>query len=276
MGTTDCQRSALVYILQLHVKFSVVRSKEDWLPPFLDCPAWPCPSCQKSNLRSVENSLKECETGASRAAKNHEAWEPDWTKERFTTLFQCTDDKCGEVVTCVGDVSVKEIIEYEGGSPSAYYKKFYTPLYFYPPLRFFTNPAECPDAITAHIDRAFATAWSDSASTVNAMRAALEAILSDKDVPRTTINNKRKRVPVSLHSRIERYASIDTDIKDLLMGLKWLGNNGSHAHGKPLKIKDLLSGFEVFEHLLDHIYTRRARRINKIAKELVRRCGKPR
>lgn len=180
------------------------------------------------------------------------------------------------VVTCVGDVSVKEITEYEGGSPSADYKKFYTPLYFYPPLRFFTIPAECPDAVTAHIDRAFATAWSDSASTVNAMRTALEAILSDKGAPRTTINNKGKRVPVNLHSRIERYVSIHADIKNLLMGLKWLGNNGSYAHGKPLNMEDLLSGFEVFEHLLDHIYTRRARRINRIAKELVRRRGKPR
>lgn len=251
-------------------------SRDDWLPPFLACPSWLCPSCQKSTLKSVEDSLRECETGASQAAKDHEAWEPEWIERRFTTIFCCADKKCGEVVTCIGSVEIKEVIEYDRGSPSAEYKSFYTPMYFHPPLRFFTIPEECPNVVSSHIDRAFASAWSDSGSAVNAMRAALEAILSDKGVPRTIINSKKKRVAINLHSRIERYITTHAETKDLLMGLKWLGNNGSHAHGKPLKMNDLLSGFEVFEHLLDHMYTKRAVRVAKMAKEMVRRRGKPR
>jgi hypothetical protein len=225
----------------------------------------------------VKGSLQKAEAGDSQRAHQHEAWDPDWIKTRFVVLFRCTNDKCGEVVTCSGDSEVSE--EYSNdpdGKEVREWLDIFTPSHFYPPLRFFNLPAECPEEVIHHLDRAFATAWSDTASTANAMRTALEAILTERSIPRTSINKKRKRVPLSLHHRIEKYVAKDTENSDLLLALKWLGNEGSHAHGEPSGITELLEGFRVFEHVIEHIYVNRAKAVRKLAKAIVQRKGKPR
>jgi hypothetical protein len=107
------------------------------------------------------------------------------------------------------------------------------------------------------------------------MRTALEEILSERGIPRTTINAKRKRIPIPLQQRIDKYAKIDSDAAQYLEALKWLGNIGSHAARKPPSLKDLLEGFDVFEHAIEHIYVKRAKAVKKIAKRMVQRKGKP-
>jgi hypothetical protein len=102
----------------------------EWRVPFGTWPAWMCPTCQKSTLNLIADTLKSEETGESKASQTHEAWDPDWTVARFSALFRCANRDCGEVVTCTGNMRVVD--DGEDG-----YEPRYTPLYFHPPLKFF-------------------------------------------------------------------------------------------------------------------------------------------
>jgi hypothetical protein len=176
---------------------------QKWRVPFAKWPSWTCPTCQNGDLKAVDASLRKVETGPSKQAHAHEAWDPDWVTKRYILLFERTNQECGEVVTCSGDVSVEEDNFY--GADGELKRKWldrFTPKYFHPPLLFFRIEAECPEEVAQHLTRAFALAWSDTASAVNAMRTALEAILSERGVARTVVNAKRKRVPIPLHHRL--------------------------------------------------------------------------
>ncbi len=55
------------------------------------------------------------------------------------------------------------------------------------------------------------------------------------------------------------------------VAIKWIGDEGSHARN--LTYKDLLQGFELFEHALDILYVRRDIKLKKAVKSINRRKG---
>lgn len=244
------------------------RVPREWKAPFGTWPSWACPTCQKSTLNVVGEAFQQTETGASRKARDADEWEPSWVTRRFTLTFQCASKQCGEVVVCVGDAGVND--SYDGG-----YHDAFTPLYFHPPLKFFRVAPECPEEVQSHLERAFGMAWSDTASTVNALRSTLEAILTDRKVARTAVNAKKTRTPLNLQIRIDRYVTKDPEAADLMKALRWLGNNGSHAHGKAPEMPDLLDAFAIMEHVIGHIYVQSGKAVAKLAKDIVKNKGKP-
>lgn len=246
---------------------------DDWRSPFFSWPAWMCPTCQKSTLVLMSDTLKEQEIGSSKEAHDHEAWDPSWIRSRFSVLFRCANNACSEVVCCVGDMIVDD--DYVGG-----YQSLYEPKYFYPSLNFFRIVDQCPEEIQHQLRRAFSSAWSDTAATVNALRSTLEAILTERRTPRTTVgkngSSKGKRIPLNLQSRIDRYVVKDPGAADLMKALRWLGNNGSHAHGTAHDMAGLLDAFTIVEHVIEHIYVKHGKAVAKLAKSVIKTKGKPR
>ena len=78
--------------------------KSTWFASFSrnEVPAFPCPRCRKATLKLDLKTLVSEETGAYKANKKHEAWEPEWIEERFIALLRCSVAKCGEVVAVSG------------------------------------------------------------------------------------------------------------------------------------------------------------------------------
>jgi hypothetical protein len=111
-------------------------------------------------------------------------------------------------------------------------------------------------------------------SCANRLRTAAEALLTERKVPRTTINKKHKRERITLHARIEKFKQHDAVSADLLLAIKWLGNEGSHANLDELGGEDLLNAFEFFEHLVERIYVKREEQLKKIAKGINFRKGR--
>ena len=139
-------------------------------------------------MRAVAGSLRVEETGLSVLAHRHEAWDPEWIQKRFVVLLRCASDECGEVVACAGDVAVVEEQDYSpNGEPDETWNDQFTPKYFRPTILFFRLEAEYPEEVQKHLERAFALAWSDTASALNALRVALEELLTDRKIPRTTV-----------------------------------------------------------------------------------------
>jgi hypothetical protein len=57
------------------------------------------------------------------------------------------------------------------------------------------------------------------------------------------------------------------------MAIKWIGNKGSHLGG--IEKNDLLDAYELLEYSLNKLYNDPSKRLDKIAKRIIKRKGKP-
>jgi hypothetical protein len=92
---------------------------------------------------------------------------------------------------------------------------------------------------------------------------ALEHILDEIGIERTEVS--------TLHQRIEALLKVQPEMAEDLMGIKWLGNAGSHQSS--VSLEDLLDGYQVMEHALDTLFGQRvkAKRAATVAKDLTRK-----
>ncbi len=59
---------------------------------------------------------------------------------------------------------------------------------------------------------------------------------------------------------------------DMLLAIKWLGNAGSHGHGK-ITIDDVMDSYELTEHILAEIFEPKIKKLKAIAKKINRKKG---
>jgi hypothetical protein len=230
-------------------------------------PHWPCPACA-GRLRLPEGRLLEDHTAESRDSLNHPAWEPDWASGRFAALLACA--ACGESVAASGSYSVSlDYDESEYGQPY----KVYTVKFFNSAPKLIVLPEATPSPIRDELEKSFHLFWYDAESCAGRIRATVEALLDHARVNRSTINNKRKRVPLTLHTRIEAFKKSQPELGDALMAVKWIGNAGAHA--KPVQRDDVMDGYQLIEHVLDALFADRASRASRLAKQ-INRAKKPR
>lgn len=243
-----------------------------WKRSFRQFPNWLCPTCQSAPLVVEKDTLLRKEPNWSRDAHGHEAWDPDWIVERFSCLMRCSAPACGEIVVVGGRTSHVEDHDWE--QQTQHWAPKYHPKFAYPSLPIFKIPDECPDKIAEQLRKAFSFYWSDAGASANRLRVAVERLLTDRGIVRTTLNKKRKRVSLPLHQRIERYKLKNADAADYLLAIKWLGNIGSHQDVNSIDDTDLLAAFDIFDHVLDLVYVERGLRLKKVAKDLSARKGR--
>jgi hypothetical protein len=244
-----------------------------WQPRFTNLPSWPCPSCQSGTLRLKEDSFVNLETGPSEKSRDHEAWEPDWIEERFVGLLVCQDAACGQIVAIGGRSHIEDYIDYEQQEQT--WERTYEPRFVYPAPPIFPIPEKCPETVADELKKAFSLFWSDIGSCANRLRASVEALLTNRKIPRTAVNKNGKRERISLHARIERFKQVETDSADYLSAIKWIGTAGSHANLDELNRDDLLDGFDLFNHVVELMYVQREKHLRKLARNINLRRGRP-
>jgi hypothetical protein len=241
-----------------------------WKAQFQELPSWPCPSCGTGLLLKNSGNFLEQETGPSLLAKDHDAWEPDWIKKRFTGLLKCNNPKCGDLCAISGRIKVQFDLGYdEQGHPDESFTDVYVPQSLTPSPRIFESPEDCPIDVSKTLDEAFCLFWLDYESSANKFRVATEKLLSYQKIPSFSPPQKGKtRRALSLHSRIELFRKKNPDAGECLMAVKWLGNHGSHS-GNALTPDDVLSASDLIEHALRLLYEKSnsplqvAKKINK-------------
>lgn len=248
-------------------------NRELWTPPFASFPSWLCPSCQTGTLALNNETFNNLETGPSEKSHDHEAWEPEWIIERFVGLLVCQNEVCGELVAMGGCSHIDVFEDYEHQERTL--ERAFQPIFMYPAPPVFPIPKKCPKVVANELKKSFALFWSDAGSCANRLRAAAEALLTDRKIPHTTLNKNGKRERISLHARIEKLKQKDTRSADYLLAVKWLGNTGSHADVDRLNRNDLLDGFELFEHVVEIVYVKREKHLRKLAREISFRKGRP-
>jgi hypothetical protein len=202
--------------------------------------------------------------------REHEAWEPEWIDGRFACLLECV---CGETVAALGTQSVEGQYSEAPEDPTIDYGDEFKVLLFQPPLPLIRVPENTPPTVRDEVISSFRLFWLDSEGCGNRIRSTVERLLTWAGVKRSTIGFKRRRVPLSLHSRIELFGKREPQVAEQLMAIKWVGNAGSHVD--PITRNDLLDGYEMLEYVFEELFTERTKKMVRIARE-INRAKKPR
>lgn len=232
--------------------------REQWAEQFGELPHWTCPTCGKGHLAPIKDKMQFVETGPSKAAHSHDAWDPDWILNRFAGFLKCTMPGCGEVSSISGTSPSNFVEDWEEQTQqllNLYEVKSIDPAPI--PIRL---PEKTPDLVSESIKDAAALVWSSEQASANQIRQAVEHMMDDLSVPAQTANGN----PLSLHKRIVEFQKSDTENGDVLLATKWLGNSGSHVSG--LGREDVLDAFDMIEFVLESRYgTTKQTLLSKVA-----------
>ena len=144
------------------------------------------------------------------------------------------------------------------------YDNSFTPTYFEPHLKLFKIPKSCPKEMVLEIENSFKLFWTDLSSCVNKIRISVEILLNEQKVKRFELKGG-KRYPLSLHKRIMAFTN--TEVKDNLLAIKWVGNSGSHSG--EVETIDALEVYRLLEYSLNKIYNSEEKEIKKSIRRMV-------
>lgn len=237
-------------------------------PPFCPSalPSWGCPHCSDGALALVKKSLRVEETSESKKDRSHPDWDPEWIRQRFSILLRC--GQCHEPVFAVGNVRLKEDHDDVHGWSLA---DALVPTFFEPAPPVIRIPPACPKEVGAEVTGASALYWSSPSSAANRIRAAIERLMDDRGISRKGKTKNGKFVDLTLHARIERFATKNQEVGQTLLAIKWLGNTGSHS--MDLTADDMLDAFELLLHALEEIYESKSFRLKKLASSIIKKKG---
>lgn len=210
-----------------------------------ELPHWPCPTCKKGHFTAAADKLWIEETGPSKAAHDHDAWDTDWIENRFVGLLECSMPACKEVATVSGSSKVDH---YQVDWDEYVTDNIFRVDYISPAPTPISYPENTPERIVEAIRRASSLVWSSPESAANQIRQAVECLMDDAGVPATGANDK----PATLHNRIVQFQEMDAENGDVLLATKWLGNSGSHVGG--IGRDDVLTAFDMIEYVLENRY----------------------
>ncbi|MGW5693089.1 DUF4145 domain-containing protein [Streptomyces asiaticus] len=233
----------------------------------IDWPHIPCPTCKRTGLTLVPNSLVLEEANQSKAWQSLDYWEPDWIYGAFHCVLQCYKKTC-DLVRVVGRMSI-----YESGEDG--YQQLLSPLFFMPELPLVESFGDCPKLVRERIEAASTVLWADPSSAANRLRSAVEALMDHEGIPRKGFSNG-KIYEISLHRRIERFKDAKpefSEVADFMLAVKWTGNAGSH--GSAIQVPDVLDAVEILDRTIQHIYDTTTVGLRKKAAEIIARKGLP-
>ncbi len=251
-------------------------NRENFKKCFSKLPSWTCSTCCNGTLRVIQDTKKVIETGPSRIAHAHEAWDPDWIEERFCQFMECSNSLCEEIYVVSGRTSnyFHQFYEPNGEVGHAIIQSL-CPDWITPPPAVFVAPDKAPEELKNSLFSAFKLLWSDHEASANRLRICIELLLNDVGIPSTVKSQDGSEKPIKLHQRIEEYKKIDEKGAEFLLAIKWIGNSGSHAQDEKISRDDMLDLFEITDHILDVIYSGKIKRLEEVAKAINAAKGIP-
>lgn len=236
-----------------------------------------CPTCGKGTLRIVDGSFVSAELKSSRDEHSHEAWDPEWIRYVYSCSLDCSNVKCKERVVSAGTGHVDSYaVVDDAGDVDLEYADFFRPQFFEPPLVIIPIPQACPDSVRTPLVESFRLFFCSPSAASNSIRVTVESLLTELHVKRYDVRGGR-RVFLSLHHRISLLPSKYSDLKDMLLAIKWLGNAGSHETGA-VTLDDVMDAYELIAHVLEELYMTKTKALKAMAKRINKKKGpgKPR
>lgn len=232
-------------------------------------PPWPCPRCGVGRLRIQKDSVCVVDTKDSELVNLRDGYHPGNEEGRFVAFLRCSERSCQDPVVVSGASGYDAEYDSEGREE---WNLYLQPVWVYPSPDIFDIQENWPEAVVKEIRRAFSLYWGDREAAANAIRSAVEALLTHLKVRRFALNKKGRRYRLSLDARIKLLEPTSPGLAGGLMAVKWIGNAGSHP--QELSKDDVLDGFEILGHVMTDAFSRHEKaRIAKLASEITRRKG---
>ncbi len=215
------------------------------LTPFTEhaCPAWVCPLCQNESMTILAGSFHSGVTPAS--LDRWQSIEGEWEDLElvFSCLLKCDLGRCGTLVAASGSGFVIETPweEREQGEPE--HTELFKARSFTPSLNAFKIPARCPANVIEPLRLSFALYLSAPGPAANAIRIALEELMTALGVVQTG----------SLFSRINALPSQYSEHQAALTAMRLLGNAGSHTLDT-VTSTDIEQAYTIIEFVLRKIF----------------------
>lgn len=237
-----------------------------------------CPTCGKLSLQLDKDKFHSSETSSTRKMLQEDYWEEDWRTSVYTAILVCRNTACEEHVISSGTGFISEEPVFTSDDSYTYTSSEYVCLFeakfFQPALHFFDIPSNCPEDIKNPLLEAFSITLLSPSSAANKVRVAIEHLLTNFRIPKTTSNKQKKRVRLTLDTRITKAKDKNIvlgKLEDILYAIKWLGNAGSHSSSE-ITLDDVFDAYELMHHVLIELYQPK-NRLNKLAKAIRKRKG---
>jgi hypothetical protein len=230
------------------------------------CPPWPCPTCGHGVVALAPGAIRKQENAESQREHAHDYWEPEWIEYVFSAVGECTYPPCKETFAISGSGKVVEDFDPRDG---AMYSDYFTPRFCVPMPAVIRIPLDCSDDVKLALAEAFPLLWTSPSACAGRIRVALERLMDQLHVATHTIGDGGKRRRMTLHARIKELGQTEAGVAAQLMGVKWLGNAGSHDN--QVSMDALLDGLEVLEHALSQLVDKPDDKVSKLAQGLVDR-----
>jgi hypothetical protein len=214
------------------------------------------PAPETAGNRNALHGISSDNTEYSRSASEFD----DTEIHSFALKLICSNPNCGKVTIAIGRVEATPIYD---GDQRAHHIEF-LPKFFYPPVHVLPIPDCTPLAVKQTLVESFAVYFFDPSAAANKLRQAVELFLKKyaPAPPNPTQDPK-------LHTLIETFKLNNAALGELLMAVKWLGNDGSHANEK-LTHADVENGYRVFFHVVTEHHQPAAQAAQASAKSIAR------
>lgn len=190
----------------------------------------------------------------------------------FTGTLICDYSACMREIAMAGDWGYYyDFDDYDGhGQPQLV--DTYRLRYVNPALPLLAVPERTPQAVQEEIVGASNVLFMSPSAAGNRLRRAAEELMNAQRVNKSRIDKKTgKRVPATLHARIEMFGLKQPDIALTLLAVKWIGNEASH--GQDMTVADVVLCARVLDAALVALYDRSDAELKKLVKLINRRKG---
>ncbi len=220
-----------------------------------DPPSYPCPKCKQNSLNPLYGKTVD---------KQEEIIPDDQPIERLTTcILQCSH--CHHKVAMIADVKdfVSENYNEVLDKPEHTVVRSLAPKFLYPPIQIIRCEKPLPLKIRKQLELSFSLYYYDKNFCAAALRKVIELILRNKRIDGENLQKKIEALK-------------NKSVKSWFTGLQKMGNAGTHGNhiDKPIKIKDLLDGYEVLEAILDEYYYKKQSKLESKADRLSKKFSK--
>jgi hypothetical protein len=222
----------------------------------------------------VPNTLVEKQTAESDTYTQENGNDPEYYESTFYAFGRCGHQSCQEWISIIGKGYVEVAVTLnEDNEADNEYVEEYRPLACHPMPPIITIPEQCPESVRSQLKCAFELFWRAEESCAGRIRVALDHLLDHVRIQRKKLTPKGKFHTLTLHDRIVLLKKTHSNEAELLMGLKILGNAGSHGRtgGPSINRADLLAAFEILESVLDELINDRSKKLRASARVLARR-----
>jgi hypothetical protein len=229
-----------------------------------------CGVCQDAYL--ALEKVSTIEHAASVEARANEDWDPEWISGLHISKMKCGNPKCKSIATTTGEYRVVfDVIIDEEGRPQQDYSKELKINYITPSSPLILKRVDYPIGITQLLEEASAIALVSPGAAANRIRTGIDELLNVQKVTKSR-STKKGRERLSTHERIKIFNVKNAEVSDILLAVKWIGNNGTH--GDSITLTEVLDGAELFAHALDRLYNKNHITLAKKAKKINARKGK--